>query len=71
MKEGLKMLHKNKVKFISLVAKSLKKQRHEYFKSKVQTDIDMKKLIKNCYDLSIVMTNCLNKLNMTLTSFFK
>lgn len=46
MKEGLKMLHKNKVKFISLVAKNLKKQRHEYFKSKVQTDIDMKKADK-------------------------
>lgn len=40
------MLHKNKVKFISLVAKNLKKQRHEYFKSKVQTDIDMKKTDK-------------------------
>lgn len=37
------MLHKNKVKFISLVAKNLKKQRHEYCKNKLQTDIDMKK----------------------------
>lgn len=39
------MLH-NKVKFINLVAKYLKKQRHEYFKNKVQTDISMKKTDK-------------------------
>lgn len=46
MKEGLKMLHNNKAKFINLVAKNLKKQRHEYSKNKVQTDIDMEKADK-------------------------
>lgn len=40
------MLHNNKVKFINLVVKNLKKQRHEYFKNKVQTDIDIKKADK-------------------------
>ena len=36
----------NKIKFINLVAKNLKKQRHDYFKNKVQTDIDMEKADK-------------------------
>lgn len=40
------MLHNNKVKFINLVAKNLKKQRHDYFKNKVQTDIDIEKADK-------------------------
>lgn len=39
------MLH-NKVKFINLVAKNLKKQRHEYYQGKLQTDISMKKTDK-------------------------
>lgn len=40
------MLHKNKVKFISLVAKNLKKQRHEYHQGKLRTDISMRKTDK-------------------------
>ena len=36
----------NKIKFINLVAKNLKKQRHDYFKNKVQTGIDMEKADK-------------------------
>lgn len=40
------MLHNNKVKFINLVTKNLKKQRYDHFKNKIQTDIDMKKADK-------------------------